>query len=169
MGAVDDVLRGGGACGALLRQVDWAKTPVGPVETWPQSLRTAVGIVLDSHYPLYVAWGPEFVQFYNDAYRPICGRTKHPAALGQAAAVTWPGRSGTCWAPAGEHMRQTGEAIFVNDLMMPLDRNGFVEECYFTYSHSPARDESGAVAGIFAALTETTAQVIGTRRLGTLQ
>ncbi|RKH74407.1 ATP-binding response regulator [Corallococcus aberystwythensis] len=167
MGAVDDVLRGGGACGALLRQVDWAKTPVGPVESWPQSLRTAVGIVLASHYPLYLAWGPEFVQFYNDAYRPICGRTKHPAALGQAAAVTWP----EVWhmlGPGWERMRQTGEAIFVNDLMMPLDRNGFVEECYFTYSHSPVRDESGEVAGVFAALTETTAQVIGTRRLATL-
>ncbi|MGE6758764.1 ATP-binding protein [Corallococcus interemptor] len=168
MGAVDEVLRGGGACGALLRQVDWAKTALGPVETWPQSLRTAVGIVLASDYPLYVAWGPEFVQFYNDAYRPICGRTKHPAALGQAAAVTWP----EVWhmlGPDWERMRQTGEAIFVNDLMMPLDRNGFVEECYFTYSHSPVRDESGAVAGVFAALTETTAQVLGTRRLDTLR
>ncbi|RYZ37088.1 MAG: two-component system sensor histidine kinase/response regulator, partial [Myxococcaceae bacterium] len=155
MGAVDDILRGGGACGALLRQVDWAKTSLGPVETWPQSLRTAVGIVLASDYPLYVAWGPEFVQFYNDAYRPICGRTKHPAALGQAAAVTWP----EVWhmlGPGWERMRQTGEALFVNDLMMPLDRNGFVEECYFTYSHSPVRDESGDVAGVFAALTETT-------------
>ncbi|NOK17680.1 ATP-binding response regulator [Corallococcus carmarthensis] len=168
MGAVDDILQGGGACGALLRQVDWAKTAVGPVETWPQSLRTAVGIVLASNYPLYVAWGPEFVQFYNDAYRPICGRTKHPGALGQAAAVTWP----EVWhmlGPGWERMKQTGEALFVNDLMMPLDRNGFVEECYFTYSHSPVRDESGAVAGIFAALTETTAQVLGTRRLNTLR
>ncbi|MBN9684921.1 MULTISPECIES: ATP-binding response regulator [unclassified Corallococcus] len=168
MSAVDDILRGGGACGALLRQVDWPKTPLGPVETWPQSLRTAVGIVLASDYPLYVAWGPEFVQFYNDAYRPICGRTKHPAALGQAAAVTWP----EVWhmlGPGWERIRQTGEAIFVTDLMMPLDRNGFVEECYFTYSHSPVRDESGDVAGIFAALTETTGQVVGTRRLDMLR
>ncbi|NNC22031.1 response regulator [Corallococcus exiguus] len=168
MGAVDDILRGGGACGALLRQVDWARTSLGPVETWPQSLRTAVSIVLASDYPLYVAWGPEFVQFYNDAYRPICGRTKHPAALGQAAAVTWP----EVWhmlGPGWERMRQTGEAIFVNDLMMPLDRNGFVEECCFTYSHSPVRDESGDVAGIFAALTETTGQVVGTRRLDMLR
>ncbi|RKH24200.1 response regulator [Corallococcus praedator] len=168
MSAVDDVLRGGGACGALLRQVDWAATALGPVESWPQSLRTAVGIVLAANYPLYVAWGPRYVQLYNDAYRPICGRTKHPAALGQEAAVTWP----EVWnmlGPGWERIQSTGEAIFVQDLMMPLDRNGFIEECYFTYSHSPIRDESGGVGGIFAALTETTAQVLGTRRLDTLR
>ncbi|MCY1033829.1 ATP-binding protein [Corallococcus sp. BB11-1] len=168
MSAVDDVLRGGGACGALLRQVDWANTALGPVESWPQSLRTSVGIVLAASYPLYVAWGPKYVQLYNDAYRPICGRTKHPAALGQEAAVTWP----EVWhvlGPDWARIQSTGEAVYVEDLMMPLDRNGFVEECYFTYSHSPIRDESGGVGGIFAALTETTAQVIGTRRLDTLR
>ncbi|TSC26037.1 ATP-binding protein [Corallococcus sp. Z5C101001] len=168
MSAVDDVLRGGGACGALMRQVDWANTALGPVETWPQSLRTTIGILLASDYPLYLAWGPKYVQLYNDAYRPICGRTKHPSALGQEAAVTWP----EVWhmlGPDWERIRQTGEAIFVENLMMPLDRNGFVEECYFTYSHSPVRDESGGVGGIFAALTETTDQVVGTRRLDTLR
>ncbi|MCY1047298.1 ATP-binding protein [Corallococcus sp. bb12-1] len=168
MSAVDEVLRGGGACGALMRQVDWAATALGPVESWPQSLRTSVGIVLAANYPLYVAWGPRFVQLYNDAYRPICGRTKHPAALGQEAAVTWPEVWGML-GPGWERIAATGEAIFVQDLMMPLDRNGFVEECYFTYSHSPIRDESGGVGGIFAALTETTAQVLGTRRLDTLR
>ncbi|RYZ37290.1 MAG: response regulator [Myxococcaceae bacterium] len=168
MSAVDEVLRGGGACGALMRRVDWAATALGPVESWPQSLRTAVGIVLAADYPLYVAWGPRYVQLYNDAYRPICGRTKHPAALGQEAAVTWP----EVWhmlEPGWERIVSSGEAIFVQDLMMPLDRNGFIEECYFTYNHSPIRDESGGVGGIFAALTETTAQVLGTRRLDTLR
>ncbi|MEO8049201.1 MAG: hybrid sensor histidine kinase/response regulator, partial [Acidobacteriota bacterium] len=69
--------------GALMRAFDWSSTPVGPVSCWPQSLRTALGILLDSGYPMYIAWGPEFTQFYNDAYRPILGSKKHPAALGQ--------------------------------------------------------------------------------------
>lgn len=166
--AVEDVLRGGGECGALLRQVDWAKTTLGPVETWPQSLRTTVGIVLASNYPLYLAWGPKYVQMYNDAYRPICGATKHPAALGQEAAITWPEVWGAMLAPGWERIQATGEPIRVEDLMMPLDRNGYVEECYFSYSHSPIRDESGGVGGIFAALTETTERVLNERRLRTL-
>ncbi|GHH01458.1 ATP-binding protein [Comamonas sp. JC664] len=166
--AVEEVLRGGGECGALLRQVDWAKTALGPVETWPQSLRTTVGIVLASNYPLYLAWGPRYVQMYNDAYRPICGATKHPAALGQEAAITWPEVWGPMLAPGWERIQATGEPIRVEDLMMPLVRNGYVEECYFSYSHSPIRDESGGVGGIFAALTETTERVLNERRLRTL-
>ena len=163
--AVDEVLVGGGACGELLRQVDWAKTPVGPVEGWPQSLRTTVGIVLASNYPLYLAWGPRYVQMYNDAYRPICGATKHPAALGQEASATWPEVWDDVLGPAWAGIRATGEPIRVENLLMLLDRNGYLEECYFSYSHSPIRDESGGVGGIFAALTETTEQVINERRL----
>ncbi|MFY2558308.1 ATP-binding protein [Corallococcus terminator] len=166
--AVEEVLRGGGECGALLRRIDWARTALGPVETWPQSLRTTVGIVLASNYPLYLAWGPRYVQMYNDAYRPICGATKHPAALGQEAALTWPEVWSTFLAPGWERIQATGEPIRVEDLMMPLDRNGYVEECYFSYSHSPIRDESGGVGGIFAALTETTERVLNERRLRTL-
>ncbi|NVJ17877.1 ATP-binding protein [Myxococcus sp. AM010] len=166
--AVGEVLRGGGECGALLRRVDWAKTALGPVESWPQSLRTTVGIVLASNYPLYLAWGPRYVQMYNDAYRPICGATKHPAALGQEAAVTWPEVWSSMLAPGWERIQATGEPIRVEDLMMPLDRNGYVEECYFSYSHSPILDESGGVGGIFAALAETTERVLNERRLRTL-
>ncbi|MDC0711295.1 ATP-binding protein [Stigmatella sp. ncwal1] len=161
-------LRGGGACGALMRQVDWSKTAIGPVEQWPQSLRTAVGILLNSNYPLYIAWGPRYVQLYNDAYRPICGATKHPAALGQEAQVTWP----EVWhllGPGFDKILATGEANWVENLMMPLDRNGFIEECYFTYSHSPILDETGGVGGVFAALSETTKQVLDARRMHTLK
>ncbi|ATB30490.1 ATP-binding protein [Melittangium boletus] len=163
--AVDEVLAGGGACGELLRQVDWAKTPVGPVEGWPQSLRTAVGIVLASNYPLYLAWGPHYVQMYNDAYRPICGATKHPASLGQEASLTWPEVWADVLGPSWERMRVTGEPIRVENLLMLLDRNGYLEECYFSYCHSPIRDETGGMGGVFAALTETTEQVINERRL----
>jgi len=82
------VLSGGGEMGALMRAFDWGLTPVGPVEMWPQSLRTAVSIVLESRYPMYISWGPEFVQFYNDAYRPVLG-AKHPGALGRSTFDTW--------------------------------------------------------------------------------
>ncbi|EYF04289.1 ATP-binding protein [Chondromyces apiculatus] len=166
--SVDEVLVGGGECGALMRQVDWSKTAIGPVEAWPQSLRTSVGILLASNYPLYIAWGPRYVQMYNDAYRPICGATKHPASLGEEAAVTWP----EVWhmlGPGFDKILATGEANWVEDLMMPLDRNGYLEECYFTYSHSPIRDETGGVGGIFSALSETTARVLDGRRLRTLR
>ncbi|AKT42759.1 sensor histidine kinase [Chondromyces crocatus] len=166
--AVDEVLIGGGECGALMRQLDWSKTAIGPVSSWPQSLRTAVGILLASNYPLYIAWGPRYVQMYNDAYRPICGATKHPASLGQEAAVTWP----EVWhmlGPGFDRILATGEANWVEDLMMPLDRNGYVEECYFTYSHSPIRDERGGIGGVFSALHETTDRVLDERRLRTLR
>ncbi|EPX57467.1 putative sensor histidine kinase [Cystobacter fuscus DSM 2262] len=166
---MDEVLVGGGACGELLRRVDWARTPIGPVEHWPQSLRTTVGILLASNYPLYLAWGPRYVQMYNDAYRPICGATKHPAALGQEASVTWPEVWNDVLGPTWERIRVTGEPVRVENLLMLLDRNGYLEECYFSYSHSPIRDETGGVGGIFAALTETTEHILSERRLRVLK
>src|SRR5688572_19646604 len=85
----DGLFAGGGETGALMRSLDWSRTSVGPIEGWPQSLRTAVGIVLDSGFPMYIAWGQDFIQFYNDGYRPILGSTKHPAAMGGPAHVTF--------------------------------------------------------------------------------
>src|SRR5262245_35907152 len=82
-------LAGGGEMGALMRAMDWRRTPVGPVEGWPQSLRTAISIMLESKFGMYIAWGPEFTQFYNDGYRPILGSTKHPA-LGKSTPDTFP-------------------------------------------------------------------------------
>src|SRR5688572_28404778 len=85
-----DCLAGGGKMGALMRELDWSKTPLGPVEAWPQSLRTACSIMLASGFPMIIFWGPEYIQLYNDAYRPILGSTKHPASLGQRGADCWP-------------------------------------------------------------------------------
>src|SRR5688500_3853190 len=79
----EDCLGGGAEMGELMRSLDWSRTPVGPVASWPQSLRTAVSIVLESRFPMYIAWGPEYTQFYNGGYRPILGSTKHPAAMGR--------------------------------------------------------------------------------------
>ncbi|HEY5921693.1 MAG TPA: ATP-binding protein, partial [Kofleriaceae bacterium] len=149
-----------------IRQLDWSTTPLGPIESWPQSLKTATSIVLASKFAMVIAWGPEFVFLYNDRYRPILG-TK-PLALGKPAADIFP----EVWDDiVGPLFRKatTEEAIAVDDLLIPLDRNGFLEECYFTLSYSPIRDESGGVGGLLAVVTETTERVQGERGLRTLR
>ena len=88
-GKPEDCLAGGGEMGALMRSLDWSKTLLGPVSSWPQSLRTAVSILLASRFPMLIHWGPELVQFYNDSFRPILGANKHPGALGQPAYPWW--------------------------------------------------------------------------------
>src|SRR5918994_2811753 len=154
---------GGGECGALVRAHDWARTPLGPVERWPAPLRTANSICLESHYGMCVFWGPELVAIYNDAYVPMLG-DNHPAALGKPLREIWP----EIWdqlEPMLDEVRTTGQPTWQEDQPLLLRRSGFEEEAYFTYSFSPIRDESGAVAGIFTAVHETTARVVGTRRL----
>lgn len=160
-------LAGGGEMGALMRSIDWSKTPLGAVEHWPQSLRTSVSICLSSRYPMLIWWGSELVMLYNDAYRPILGSTKHPMAMGQRGSECWP----EIWniiGPMLESVMTTGTATWSTNQMLPLERNGYPEECYFTFSYSPIRDETGGVGGVFTAVTETTGQVLGERRLRTL-
>ena len=164
---VERVFTGGGETGSLMRSLDWSKTTLGRVDGWPQSLRTAVGIVLESRFPMYIAWGQDFIQFYNDGYRPILGSTKHPAAMGGAAHVTF-AESWHIIAPMFAGVL-AGNAVGAENWMLPLDRHGYLEECYFTYSYSPIRDESGRVGGVLVTVTETTARVLGERRLRTLR
>jgi len=164
--AAPDFLSGGGEMGALMRARNWAETPLGDVAGWPQSLRTSVSICLNSRFPLLIWWGPDFVKIYNDAYRPMLG-DKHPASLGQRGRECWP----EIWPIIGPMLQEVvsrGEATWSQDQMLPLRRHGFSEECYFTYSYSPIRDEGG-VAGIFTAVFETTARVLGERRLAVLR
>ncbi len=158
-----DVLAGGGEMGALMRKTDWARTTLGPVESWPQSLRTAVSILLHSRFGMYIAWGPQYAQLYNDGYRPILGATKHPDALGSVASLTF-GESWHIIGPMFDEVRR-GNATGSDDWMLPLDRNGYLEECYFTFSYSPIRDESGGVGGVHVTVTETTRRVLSERRL----
>ena len=159
-------LKGGGEMGALMRAHDWSTTAVGPVEQWPQSLCTAISICLNSRYPMLIWWGPELIMLYNDAYRPILGSAKHPRALGQRGQECWP----EIWSIIGpmlEGVLQRGEATWSDDQLLLLDRNGYLEECYFTFSYSPIiAEESG---GIFTAVTETTARVLSERRLRTFR
>jgi PAS domain-containing protein len=161
-----DIFRGGGEMGALLRATDWSRTSVGPVERWPQSLRTALSIVLSSRFGMYIAWGRDYTQFYNDAYRPILGSSKHPAA-GKLSSETF-AESWHIIGPLFERVMR-GEAVGSEDWMLPLDRNGYLEECFFTFCYSPIRDESGEPGGVLVTVTETTSRAIGERRLATLR
>ena len=157
-----DLFKGGGEMGERIRQLDWSQTLLGPVTTWPQSLCTAVSIMLGSRFPMMVHWGPELVHFYNDSYATIL-QEKHPAALGQPAEPWWQ----EMWPFLLDIFRPVlaGETTyFENSLVLP-NRQGFVEEAYFTFSHSPIYDEAGAVGGIFVTALETTATVLQQRRL----
>jgi signal transduction histidine kinase len=154
--------------GERMRSFDWTTTSLGPPTQWPQSLRTVLDIMLRSQSAIFLWWGPELVQFYNDAYRPILGSTKHPAALGNRGRDTW----AEIWdiiAPMIDAVMQRGESTNVRDGLLVLERNGFPEEGYFDYAYSPIRDESGRIAGVFAACNETTGRVLGERRLDTLR
>jgi PAS domain S-box-containing protein len=162
-----DPLLGGGEMGALMRSIDWSQTAVGAPSTWPQSLRTALSILLETGFPMYLAWGPEFTQFYNDGFRPILGSTKHPAAMGISTRITF----AEIWEIIGPMFQRVmeGTTTTLVDFQLGLDRHGFVEDCYFIFSYSPIRVEGGDVGGIFVTVTESTERVIGSRRLKTLQ
>jgi len=162
-----EFLSGGGEMGARMRSHDWSNTPFGPVETWPQSLRTAISLMLASRFAMVIAWGPDFRFFYNDRYRPVLGASKHPGALGTPAREIFP----EAWPQIGPLFESTrnGESVGMDDLLVPLDRYGYLENCYFTLSYSPIRDESSGVGGMLAVVAETTERVQGERRLKTLR
>ncbi|MDQ2664383.1 MAG: ATP-binding protein [Gemmatimonadota bacterium] len=163
------VLAGGGEMGALMRALDWSSTAVGPVERWPQSLRTAVSMLLESRFPMYIAWGRDYTQFYNDAYRPILGASKHPAALGRSSPNTFAEVWEQYVGPLFGRVMDNAEPTYLDDWMLPLDRFGFVEECYFTFCYSAIRIETGDVGGVFVTVVETTDRVLSERRVATLR
>ncbi len=147
-------LRGGGEMGELIRAKDWSKTSLGDPADWPQSLRTMVAVMLDNPFGMYIAWGSEYTQLYNDGYRPILGASKHPQALGISTRETF----SEIW-----HIIESmfdgvmkGKAVGFPDFMLPLNRNGFVEECYFDFSYSPIRKDNGEVGGVLVTVIETT-------------
>ncbi|NHZ39417.1 ATP-binding protein [Massilia aquatica] len=159
-------LMGGGEMGRLIRSIDWAKTALGPVATWPQSLRTTVSICLASDLPICVIWGAGLVQLYNDAYRVICG-SKHPRSMGQNFAECW----SEAWPVIGtaHDSALAGNTAFLENQQIFLERHGYVEECFFTFSFSPIRDEDGRVGGLFHPVIEMTAQTLSERRTRTLR
>ncbi len=166
-GDPEDCLSGGGEMGAAMRAFDWAATPLGPATNWPQSLRTSVSICLNSRFALLIWWGPGLLMLYNDAYSQILG-AKHPSALGSVGRAVWP----EIWDTIGPMLHgvmETGDATRSDDLLLLLERNGYPEECYFTFSYSAIPDGSGGIGGVFTPVAETTEKVIGERRLRTLR
>jgi PAS domain S-box-containing protein len=156
-----DFLLGGGEMGALMRACDWSNLPLGDPLLWPQSLRTTVSLMLNSKYPMFIAWGSELAFLYNDSYRPILG-AKHSAALGLPFKQVWSEIWGEIW-PFIERALN-GEATFIENLHLVMERNGYPEDTWYTFSYSPVRDESGGITGMFCACTENTQQVLAERR-----
>jgi PAS domain S-box-containing protein len=164
--AVERMFPGGGEMGARMRAFDWAATPLGPVSTWPRELRTTVGMVLANPFPMNLLWGPDLIQFYNDAYIPLMGG-KHPANLGVACRVTW----AEIWPQVGERFTSvlaTGVATTHQKTQLFLQRHGFLEEGYFTDSYAPLWGESGQVEGVLVTVMENTEALLVDRRLRTL-
>jgi signal transduction histidine kinase/DNA-binding response OmpR family regulator len=154
--------------GERMRALDWSATPVGGPEQWPQSLRSTLSMLLPSRAQIILFWGPEFVVFYNDAYRPVFG-AKHPQMLGRPGREAWSEIwDGTLHDLLAGVVR-TGEAFWARDMRFELDRYGFLEETYFDVSYDPVRVESGDVGGVFCIVTETTERVVGERRLSLLK
>lgn len=158
-----DLFAGGGEMGALMRATDWSKTRLGPVERWPQSLKTMLGAVLGSRFPMLLWWGPDLLHLYNDAYRPIL-RDKHPASLAAPAADVW----AEVWDVAGPMARGVldgGPATWTEDLQLFIKSGDMAEETYFTFSYSPVPGDDGRVGGILNTVQETTVKVQGERQI----
>lgn len=153
-------LANGGEMGALMRAHDWSKSILGGPEYWPQSLRAITGMLLNSKFAMFVAWGPDLSLLYNDDYAQILG-AKHPVALGSPLRNTWP----EIWSDILPDIEQAlrGHAVYFRNLPLAINRNGRVESAWFTYSYSPVRDDDDCVAGMFCAVAETTEQVMAER------
>jgi diguanylate cyclase (GGDEF)-like protein/PAS domain S-box-containing protein len=157
-------LDGGGKIGALLHEIDWSTTPLGPIGNWPQPLKVAVSIMLNSGHPMFIAWGPSLTFLFNDAYLPILGAkgAKPAEVLGKPFAELW----ADVW-PEVKPMVDSalsGKAFWAEDFPFIIHRNGYPEQTYFTFSFSPIRDESGKVGGLFCACHETTEKVLATQQ-----
>jgi len=162
-----DVFQGGGDVGALMRTFEWSATPLGATAGWPRSLQSIIRMMLTSRYQMWMAWGPDLTFFCNDAYRPTLG-VKYPWAIGQSAKAVW----AEIWPDIGpliDHVLETGEATYSEGMLLLLERSGFREETYHTFSYSPLFDDAGAIAGMFCVVVEETERVINERRLDTLR
>jgi PAS domain S-box-containing protein len=158
---------GDGEMAGLTRKFAWSSTSLGPIDSWPDILVTTVNMMLASRHPMFLWWGPHLIQFYNDGYRPSIRADKHPSALGQHCAECWP----EIWpiiGPQIEAVMTRGESTWNLNQLVPINRNGKLEEVYWTYSYSPIRDNLGVPQGTLVVCSETTEQVLNERRLRTL-
>jgi PAS domain S-box-containing protein len=158
-------LEGGGEMGRLIREKDWSKSTLGSPLRWPQSLRTSLSIILNSKFPMFLFWGVDLICFYNDAYRPSLGKEgKHPDMLGGKGEDHWK----EIWhiiKPLIDQVLAGGEATWSEDQLIPIYRNGKIEDVYWTFSYSPVTGESGKPSGVFVTCSETTSKVVVQKRL----
>jgi PAS domain S-box-containing protein len=166
-GKVVSRIIGSGEMAEIIREFDWSSNLLGPIESWSDTLVTTVNLVLASRHPMFLWWGPELIQFYNDGYRPSIRDDKHPSAIGQRGKDCWP----EIWSIIGpqiESVMKKGQSTWNTNALVPINRNGKLEEVYWTYGYSPVRDKEGAVQGTLVVCSETTEQVLSERRLRNL-
>ena len=154
-------LNGGGAMSVAIRDYDWGSTPLGRIDDWPASLKISVGLVLSSRFPKCIAWGPHLISIYNDAFRPILG--DKPETLGRPFNEIW----SEVWDSVGPIAEKAfaGEATFIEDLPLTINRFGYPEQTYFTFCYSPIRDETGQVRGMMDTVIETTGKIVAERNV----
>jgi PAS domain S-box-containing protein len=163
----EDIFAGGGEMGMLMRSLDWSQTPLGAVSQWPQSLKTSVRIMLTSRQAMFVWWGEELINLYNDAYKAIVGG-KHPEAFGKPASHVWR----EIWdqvGPRAESAMLNNEGTYDEALLLIMERNGYPEETYYTFSYSPVPNDQGGTGGIICANTDDTQRIISERQLALLR
>ena len=151
-----------------MRAMDWTKTPLGAVDTWPQSLRTIVRVLLTSRFAMWMGWGSDLLFFYNDSYKAMTLAAKHPWALGRPSSEVW----AEIWDevyPRIDRVLRTGEATWDEKLLLFLERAGYREETYHTFSYSPITDDDGIVCGNFCVVSEETERVLAERRMALLR
>ncbi len=151
----------------LLRAIDWSRTSLGPVSTWPRSLKTMIGVMLGSRFPMMLGWGTSMIQFYNDAYIPVLG-VKHPSSLGAPVSQVW----SEIWDVVGPLMQSVlagGPALWREHQLLFINSRGFAQETFHTFSQSPVPDDHGGVGGVLLTVQETTEQVQGERQLEVLR
>jgi len=161
-----EFLSGGGELGERIRSLDWSETPLGPASSWPQSLRTCIRIMLTSRQPIWLGWGKELIKLYNDPYIAIVGG-KHPWALGAPASQVWK----DIWNDIGpmlQKVMEQDEGTYVESQLLIMERNGYPEETYYTFSYTPIPGDDGKTAGMICFNTDDTERIISERQLRTL-
>jgi len=156
-------LEGGGEMGSQIRSIDWNQTNLGSPEHWPSALKQTVSMMFTTGFPVLICWGRDYIQLYNDNFRPILGQTKHPRALGLSASETF----AEIWDTIGPMFQSVmkGNTLGFPNFKVPLDRNGYLEDCYFDFSYSPIKDDQGIILGILVICMEVTDKLTAIKRL----
>ena len=160
-------LRSGGTMGQLIAQFDWQQTSLGAIDCWPETLKTAVSLILNSHHPMWIGWGPDHLFLYNDPYIEVLSQAKHPGALGRPAAKIWDEIWDIC-GPLADQVYHQGVSSYVDNVQLLMRRQNYIEETFYSFSYSPICNSDGEVVGLFCPSTEITEKVLNQRRLKTL-